>query len=386
MKLGLGLYRHMLNPEHYAFAVQAGCTHIIAHLVDYFRQGEANPTQNQPTGGKDKPWGLAGDPNRLWTVAELKALRQEVEASGLKLEGIENLDPAHWYDILLDGPKRPRHVQNVQTILRAMGEAGIGTLGYNFSIAGVCGRVSGPFARGGAESVGMEGPVDTPMPNGVVWNMIYDPHAPPGTLASITHDELWRRLQRFLEDVLPVAEQAGVRLAAHPDDPPTPTMRRQPRLVYQQAMYQRLIDISPSPSNMLEFCLGTLAEMTEGDLYETVARYSGEHRVAYVHFRNVAGKAPNYHETFIDDGDVDMLRILSILNKNGFDGVVIPDHAPQMTCSAPWHAGMAHTLGFLRAGITAVEQGFDPARARGTDATRQRVRENEAKALEKVRD
>ena len=137
-------------------------------------------------------------------------------------------------------------------------------------------------------------------------------------------------------------------------------MRRQPRLVYQQAMYQRLIDISPSPSNMLEFCLGTLAEMTEGDIYQTVDRYSSEHRIAYVHFRNIAGKAPHYHETFIDDGDVDMLRILYILDKNGFDGVVIPDHAPQMTCSAPWHAGMAHTLGFLRAGLMAIERGFKP--------------------------
>ena len=128
--------------------------------------------------------------------------------------------------------------------------------------------------------------------------MIYDPNAPPGTLASVTHDELWRRLQRFLEEVLPVAEQAGVRLAAHPDDPPTPTMRRQPRLVYQQAMYQRLIDLSPSPNNMLEFCLGTLAEMTEGDLYETVDQYSGQHRIAYVHFRNVAGKAPQLPRDF----------------------------------------------------------------------------------------
>jgi mannonate dehydratase len=386
MKLGIGLYRHMLNPEHYAFAVQAGCTHIIAHLVDYFRQGEANPGNNQPTGGKDKPWGAAGDPDHLWTAAELKALRADVEAAGLKLEGIENLDPAHWHDILLDGPKRQRHIENVKSILRAMGEAGIGTLGYNFSIAGVTGRTSGPFARGGAESVGMDGPVDEPIPNGQVWNMIYDPNAPPGTLASITHDELWRRLQRFLKDVLPVAEQSGVRLAAHPDDPPTPTMRRQPRLVYQQAMYQRLIDISPSPSNMLEFCLGTLAEMTEGDLYQTVNNYSAQHRLAYVHFRNVAGKAPHYHETFIDDGDVDMLRILAILHRNGFDGVVIPDHAPQMSCSAPWHAGMAHTLGFLRAGITAVEQGFDPEGAHETDPTRKRIREIEAKGFEGMRD
>jgi mannonate dehydratase len=361
MKLGLGLYRHMLNEEYYAFAVQAGCTHVIVHLVDYFKQGEANPSQNQPTGGKDRPWGVAGDPNKLWTAAELISLRKQVEAAGLKLEGIENFDPAHWYDILLDGPKRAEHMRNVHAILRAMGEAGIGTMGYNFSIAGVAGRTSGPFARGGAESVGMDGTVDTPIPNGQVWNMIVDPNAPRGNLPLITHEELWRRLQRFLEEALPVAEQAGVRLAAHPDDPPTPTMRQQPRLVYQQAMYQRLIDISPSPSNMLEFCLGTLAEMTEGDLYKTVDNYSSQGRIAYVHFRNIAGKAPHYHETFIDDGDVDMLRILWTLNKNGFDGVIIPDHAPQMTCPAPWHAGMAHTLGFLRAGITAISRRFNPA-------------------------
>lgn len=360
MKLGIGLYRHMLNDEHFAFAVQAGCTHVIAHLVDYFKQGEANPAHNQPTGGKDKPWGMAGDPHRLWTAEELTRLRKQVEAAGLKLEAIENLDPAHWHDILLDGPRRAQHIRNVQSIVRAMGEAGIGTLGYNFSIGGVCGRVSGPFARGGAESVGMDGPVDTPIPNGVVWNMTYDTHAPAGFLAQIMHEQLWNRLERFLEELLPVAEQAGVRLAAHPDDPPMPFMRQQPRLVYQQSMYQRLIDIAPSPSNMLEFCLGTLAEMTEGDLYAAVEQYSSQKRLAYVHFRNVSGKVPHYHETFIDDGDIDMLRILAILHRNEFDGVLIPDHSPQMACAAPWHAGMAHTLGFMKAAIMAIERGLLP--------------------------
>jgi len=357
MKLGLGLYRHMLNEDYYAFAVQAGCTHVIVHLVDYFKQGEANPLQNQPTGDKDKPWGVAGDANKLWTADELTELRKQVEAAGLKLEAIENLDPAHWHDILLDGPKRALHIQNVHAILRAMGEAGIGVLGYNFSLAGVCGRIRGPFARGGAESVGMDGPVETPIPNGTVWNMTYDLNAPAGVLPQISHEVLWSRLQRFLEEVLPVAEQAGVRLAAHPDDPPMPTMRQQPRLVYQQSMYQRLIDLSSSPSNQLEFCLGTLAEMTEGNLYDTVEQYSSQQRLAYVHFRNVSGKVPHYHETFIDDGDIDMIRIVSILHKNRFDGVMIPDHSPQMTCAAPWHAGMAHTLGFMRAAMMAVERG-----------------------------
>ena len=74
-----------------------------------------------------------------------------------------------------------------------------------------------------------------------------------------------------------------------------------------------------------------------------------------MHFRNIHGKTPNYHETFVDDGDVDMLRVLRILKQNGFDGVLIPDHAPQMTCGAPWHAGMAYACGWMKAALQAVE-------------------------------
>jgi mannonate dehydratase len=156
-------------------------------------------------------------------------------------------------------------------------------------------------------------------------------------------------LQRFLEDVVPVAEQSGIRLAAHPDDPPMPTMRGQPRLVFQPHMYQRLLDLVPSPCNALELCVGTIAEMTEGDVHEAVDQYSRQGKIAYIHLRNVVGKVPHYRETFIDEGEVNMVRILSILKRNHFDGVIIPDHTPQMSCAAPWHSGMAHTLGFILA-------------------------------------
>jgi mannonate dehydratase len=340
----------MLTRDYYDFARQAGCTHVVVHLVDYFNQGTTNPRHGQPTGAKYDPWGVAGDPEKLWTVAELKRLRHQLEDAGLVVAAIENLDPAHWYDILLDGPHRPMHIENVKTIIRRMGEAGIPILGYNFSLAGVCGRVTTAAGRGKALTVGMEGPADDePVPNGVVWNMIYDQNAPPGDLPPVSHDELWRRVQRFLEDVLPVAEQSGVRLAAHPDDPPMPTMRGQPRLVFQPQMYQRLLDLVPSPSNALELCVGTIAEMTEGSVHEAVDRYSAQGKIAYLHLRNVIGKVPHYRETFIDEGDVDMIRILSILKRNLFDGVIIPDHTPQMSCAAPWHAGMAHTLGFILA-------------------------------------
>lgn len=355
MKLGIGLYKHMLDREHFQFVRQIGATHVVVHLVDYFRGNPHNSRDNQPTGGIKDGWGYAGDPTKLWTVEELTALRQEIESAGLQLEAIENFDPAHWHDILLDGPLREEHIENVKTIVRRLGRAGIPIMGYNFSLAGVAGRTTGRYARGEAISVGMEGPVDDPLPLGMVWNMVYDANAPDGVLPSITSEELWRRLQGFLDEVLPVAEEAGVKLAAHPDDPPLPTVRGQPRLVYQPDLYQKLIDLNPSPANSLEFCIGSLAEMTEGDIYDVVDRYSRQQRLGYIHFRNVRGKVPTYKETFVDDGDVDMLQVLAILKTNHFEGVLVPDHTPQVTCAAPWHAGMAFAAGYMKAAMKALE-------------------------------
>ncbi len=350
MKLGLGLYRHQLNAEHYRFARQCGCSHLVVHLVDYFRSSRSNQPGDQPV-GDDTGWGLAGDPDRLWSFDELEALRREINAAGLELAAIENFDPAHWHDVLLGGPRKRQQLDNLKRLVRDIGRAGIPVIGYNFSIAGVAGRVKGPFARGEAEAVGMDGPFEKPMPAGMAWNMVYDRSAGPGTVPSATPEQLWQRLQEFLHAILPVAEEAGVTLAAHPDDPPLPTIRGQPRLVYRPDLYQRLLDLSPSSRNGLEFCVGTIAEMTDGDVYEAVDRYSRQGRIAYVHLRNVRGKVPFYKETFIDDGDVDALRVLRILKANQFEGVVIPDHAPQVTCGAPWHAGMAYALGYLRAGF-----------------------------------
>jgi mannonate dehydratase len=354
MKLGLGLYRHMLTRENFQFARQAGATHLVVHLVDYFRGGKHNPTDNQPTGA-EQGWGLAGDPDHLWSLEELVALRREIHDAGLELEAIENFDPAHWCDVLLDGPKKQDQLEYLKTIIGRLGQAGIPVMGYNFSIAGVCGRVTGPFARGEAMSVGMEGPLDTPLPRGMVWNMVYDAQAPEGDVPAATHEELWQRFGDFLDAIVPVAEEAGVKLAAHPDDPPTPLMRGQPRLVYQPHLYQRLLDLHPSPANALEYCVGTLAEMTEGDIYEATDSYSKQGAIAYVHLRNVVGKAPRYRETFIDDGDIDMVRILKILKQNGFDGLLIPDHSPLMTCDAPWHAGMAFALGYMKAALQVLD-------------------------------
>ncbi len=355
MKLGQVLYRHMLHRENYDFARQCGATHLVVHLTDYFAGGGFNnPAGNQPTGDL-AGWGRAGDPNQPWTPEYLAHLKSEINEAGLELEALENIDPAFWYDVLLDGPKRDQQMVTVQNLIRAMGDVGIPALGYYFSLAGVACRTRGPYARGGAESVGMLGPDETPIPRGMVWNMVYDPAAPAGTLDPVTAEQLWRRLERFLDDVLPVAERAGVKLAAHPDDPPLPTLRGTPRLIHHPDHYQRLLEYADSPSNGLEFCVGTLTEMPgTSDIVAVVDRYAAQGRIVYVHLRNVIGKAPHYQETFIDDGDADIREVLRVLHRHGFKGVVIPDHTPQLSCAAPWHAGIAYALGYMKALIEQV--------------------------------
>lgn len=357
MKLGLGLYRHMLTADNFRFARQAGATHIVAHLTNYFAAGPRIPQSESVGFG----WGVTRNQDKLWTVEQLTSLRKAVEAEGLQLAALENFDPSHWHDVLLDGPKKREQLENVKIIVRRLGQASIPAIGYNFSIAGVWGHVVGPWGRGGAESVGFlgpDGPRETPIPNGQVWNMTYDPDAPAGTVPPTSSEQLWSRFETFLREVVPVAEEAGVRMALHPDDPPMPTLRGHARLVHKPEHYQRVLDLYPSRSNALEFCQGTITEMRgEMDVYEAIDRYSKGGAIAYVHFRNVQGKVPRYHEVFLDEGDIDMIKAIRIYYRNGYDGVMIPDHTPHITCAASWHAGMAHALGYMRAAIQLVEAG-----------------------------
>jgi mannonate dehydratase len=342
MKLGLGLYRQMLTEENYRFAKQAGATHIVAHLTDYFRDSKIPAAQSRGSG-----WGVSSA--QPWTYEQFCDLRSAINRAGLELAALENFEPAHWSDILLDGPRRKQQIEDLKRTIRDAGRAGIGCIGYYFSIAGVWGHSLAPAARGGAESLCFDGgPEQTPIPNGMVWNMVYDPAAPSGNLGHVTSEQMWQRLSDFLQEMVPVAEESGVKLAAHPDDPPMPSFRGAHRLFHQPDLYQRVLDIVPSPSNCLEFCIGTVAEMSQGDIYDTADRYSKTGRIGYIHFRNVRGKVPNYIETFLDEGDTDMLRVMQILRRNRYDGVLIPDHTPRMSCDAPWHAGMAFALGYMR--------------------------------------
>ena len=355
MKLGLGLYRGLLTEDNFRFAQQAGVSHLVVHLVNYF----AGTNPDVSSGPAAMGWGTTDGAGRPWTEQELRDIKRSIEAHGLTWEAIENFDPAHWHDILLDGPRKRQQMEGLKQTIRTIGRVGIPIMGYNFSLAGVWGWTKGPFGRGGAKSVRYDERAidkDTPMPNGMVWNMIYDPDAPAGTVGPVSPEELWQRYEWFLSEILPVAEEAGVRMALHPDDPPADTLRGTARLVNQPQKYQRMLDLVPSPASALEFCLGSLAEMTDGDVYDAIEQYGRQGKIGYVHFRNVRGKVPYYQEVFVDEGDIDMLRVLRVLKDVGYDGVLIPDHTPEMSCDAPWHAGMAYALGYMRAALQAVER------------------------------
>lgn len=251
-------------------------------------------------------------------------------------------------------------MENLKQIIRRVGQAGIRCFGYNFSLAGVWGHQKTTRARGGAVSTCFHADqldLEARIPNGEVWNMTYDPNAPEGHIPDIGYEELWARLKWFLEQILPVAEEAGVMMALHPDDPPMPCLRGTPRMVYQPELYQKVLDLVPSPCNGIDFCMGSIQEMTHGDIYEALEQYAAQGRIAYAHVRNVRGKVPDYTEVFVDDGDIDIRRTLEILHKHHFDGVLIPDHTPQLQCGDPWHAGMAYALGFIRAQLMALQDG-----------------------------
>jgi mannonate dehydratase len=143
----------------------------------------------------------------------------------------------------------------------------------------------------------------------------------------IYKDELWANLEYFLKRVLPVAEGAGVRLAMHPDDPPTRTIRGCDQIMNSVEDFEKLVELVPSPSNGICFCQGTFAEMG-ADIPATIRRL-GPH-INYVHFRDVIGTLPRFQETFHDNGKTDMYAAMEAYHEIGFQGVARPDHVPIM--------------------------------------------------------
>jgi len=186
----------------------------------------------------------------------------------------------------------------------------------------------------------------------MVWNMVYEPNVPQES-SHLSHTTNSGSVSTIFSANFFPSRAFGVRLAAHPDDPPMPTMRGQPRLVYQPQLYSTAPRLTSQSSQPTRILLSSLAEMA-GVILRNGGRLQQAGQIGLCPFPKCQSKVPHYKETFVDDGDIDMLRILQILKKNQFDGVIIPDHTPQMTCDAPWHAGMAYAMGYMKAALQIV--------------------------------
>jgi mannonate dehydratase len=151
--------------------------------------------------------------------------------------------------------------------------------------------------------------------------------APQAELGPITEQELWENLEYFLRAVVPVAEQAGVRLAMHPDDPPLSPIRGVARIMRSVEAFQRLVDLVPSAYSGITLCQGNFTLMSD-DLPSVIRHFGRQGKIFFVHFRDVKGTPARFVETWHDEGQTDLAACMEAYAEIGYDGPLRPDHVP----------------------------------------------------------
>jgi mannonate dehydratase len=265
------------------------------------------------------------------------AMRRLAESHGLQLM---NTASPGWDALTLALPDREQKIEAWCTLLRNLGKAGIPTLGYNFKPVGNF-RTPSTVGRGGAHYS--------------TFNYEEFMKNPPFYAEKVIDEaQLFENIDYFLSRVIPVAEEAGVRMALHPDDPPIPeVMGGAARIVSSLEQYKRIFALVPSPANAMLFCQGCVTEMGV-DVEQAIREIGALGKIVYVHFRNVRGTPRNFQEVFIDEGDVDMVKMMQTYRDVGFQGPFMMDHTPQFAHGQTFWAGHAFAVGYMRALIQAV--------------------------------
>lgn len=170
-------------------------------------------------------------------------------------------------------------------------------------------------------------------------------------------DELWANFERFMRAIIPVAEETGVRLSLHPNDPPTDALGGIPCLINSRERYERAFAIADSPMLGMEFCTGCWLEggLAFGDMLASISDFVAERRIFIAHFRNVSAPQPVFTETFLDDGYFDMYRAMKAFVASGYDGTMILDHSPVFAGDFHLGAGTAYAIAYMRALIERAE-------------------------------
>lgn len=285
-----------------------------------------------------------------WEQTDLAWLRRRCDNYGLRLEALENV-PVSFYDramLGLDG--RDEQIANYQATIRNMGAAGITVLGYHWMPNGVW-RTPDVRGRGGAIVTAFdEALVDAhPLRAGVREH-------PLAGGRSFSAAQMWDNYCYFMERVLPVAEEAGVRLALHPDDPPLPELGGIARLFHDFDGFERAMTTFRSPNHGLDFCMGCWSEMGP-DPITAIRHFGGRGQIVYVHMRDVQGCVPKFQECFLGEGNVDVVAAVQALKQVNFTGFIIDDHVPRLIDDTEWcHRGRAHATGYIQALVDAVNK------------------------------
>jgi mannonate dehydratase len=249
-------------------------------------------------------------------VQSLLEAKKVVESFGLRLTHLERKIPH--LDMVHHLPGCDQQIEGFKTIIRNMAEVGMEVLCYNWMPDEDWQRTSCDVLERGGSRV-------TEFDSAQVGRNVTDADGRPPTPTSAR--KLWEHLKYFLDAVLPVAEDAGIRLALHPDDPPLPELLGQPRIMISNEALRRVADLAPSPANGICYCVGTL-QPAGVDLLEGIRMLAD--KIVFVHARNVRGTAEHFIETWPDNGDIDMPAVIRALDAIGYRGTIRPDHAPSM--------------------------------------------------------
>ncbi len=287
-----------------------------------------------------------------WTADSMIRLRERTEKFGIQIEQI--LCPlSDTFRNIVKGqsPERDREIDRVCELIRAVAKARIPLLQYYLNVLVGVPRSGSKTGRGGSQGTAF----------------VYEEakQEPPLTDAgTVTEEQYFERATYFLKRVIPVAEEYKIKMGCHPQDPSMPygkPFRGVYRALTTPKNLQRYLDIVPSSYHCLHFCQGTVAEMLEKpgeQIYDVIRNFGKQGKIISVHFRNIKGTRANFRETFIDEGDVDMLKACRIYRDVGFAGMLMPDHVPQIPTEPEefrGYQGFAYTSGYIRALIAAVD-------------------------------
>ena len=275
-------------------------------------------------------------PGEVWPKDSIRILVDQVRENGLRLTAVESL-PVH-EDIKLGNPARDQYIVNYTTSLKNLAASGVTTVCYNFMPVFDWTRTD----------------LDRPLPDGATclsynhsdltridlshgtrdlpgWGTAFDSAQLKKLLqaySGISEAMLWDNLAYFLRRVIPVAEDLGMRLGIHPDDPPW-SIFGLPRIIVNSDALHRLIQIKDSPANGLSLCTGSLGALPSNDIPAMVGQFSSMDRIAFMHVRNVhLDGDKSFHETAHPSasGHLNMFAILKALHSNNFNGPLRPDH------------------------------------------------------------